>query len=83
MNRIDNFQFEPVVASATTAENLALACVLCSLGKGARQEFKDSETDETVMIFHPRQQKWQEYFCGNGLILIGLIEKKTRQDWSI
>ncbi|NJL21551.1 MAG: HNH endonuclease [Leptolyngbyaceae cyanobacterium SM1_3_5] len=46
----------PVVAGGETiAENLALACVSCSLRKGARQELEDSETGETVSIFNPRQ----------------------------
>jgi 5-methylcytosine-specific restriction endonuclease McrA len=35
----------PVVANGeTTAENLALACVSCSLKKGARQEIEDAES---------------------------------------
>ncbi len=47
----------PVVAGGlTTADNLALACVSCSLYKGARQDVEDPETRETVPIFNPRQQ---------------------------
>jgi 5-methylcytosine-specific restriction endonuclease McrA len=47
----------PVVAGgAATPENLALACVSCSLRKGARQEIQDLETGETVLVFNPRQQ---------------------------
>ena len=47
----------PVVAGGeTTSDNLALACVSCSLRKGARQELKDLQTGETVTIFNPRQQ---------------------------
>jgi len=42
----------PVVAGGeTTSDNLALACVSCSLRKGARQEIEDVETGETVNIF--------------------------------
>ncbi len=63
----------PVVAGGKTiADNLALACVSCSLRKGARQEIEDSETGKTVTIFNPRQQLWNEYFCWDGVKVIGL-----------
>ena len=63
----------PVVADGkTTTENLALACVSCSLRKGARQELKDLETGETVFVFNPRQQEWKKHFAWNGIELIGL-----------
>lgn len=63
----------PVVAGGeTTAENLALACVSCSLRKGARQTLVDSETGEVVSIFNPRQQVWKEHFDWNGVQVIGL-----------
>lgn len=54
----------PVVAGGeTTTENLALACVSCSLRKGARQQLEDSETGEVVYIFNPRQQRWNTHFA--------------------
>jgi HNH endonuclease len=63
----------PIVAGGeTTAENLALACVSCSLRKGARQELKDLETNEVVLIFNPRQQAWKKHFAWNGVQVIGL-----------
>ena len=63
----------PVVAGGeTTAENLALACVSCSLRKGARQQLEDSETGEGVYIFNPRQQRWNAHFAWNGVEVIGL-----------
>jgi HNH endonuclease len=63
----------PVVAGgATTAENLALACVSCSLRKGARQELEDIATGETVFIFNPRQQVWKEHFSWIGVQVVGL-----------
>jgi len=63
----------PVVAGGeTTAENLALACVSCSLRKGARQQLEDSETGEVVYIFNPRQQRWNAHFAWNGVEVIGL-----------
>ena len=63
----------PVVAGGeTTAENLALACVSCSLRKGARQKIEDAETGEVVYIFNPRQQRWNAHFAWNGVEAIGL-----------
>ena len=63
----------PVVAGGeTTAENLALACVSCSLRKGARQELKDLKTNEVVFIFNPLQHVWKKHFAWNGVQVIGL-----------
>ncbi|MEI6428258.1 MAG: HNH endonuclease signature motif containing protein [Pseudanabaena sp. ELA607] len=63
----------PVVAGgATTSDNLALACVSCSLRKGARQEIEDVETGTTVNIFNPRQQSWNKHFYWEGVKVVGL-----------
>jgi hypothetical protein len=63
----------PVVAGGeTTPDNLALACVSCSLRKGARQEIEDVETGETVNIFNPRQQSWNKHFHWDGVKVVGL-----------
>ncbi|MBH8553945.1 HNH endonuclease [Nostocaceae cyanobacterium CENA357] len=63
----------PVVAGgSTTADNLALACVSCSLYKGAKQNVEDPETSQTVMIFNPRQQVWREHFYWSGIEVVGL-----------
>ncbi|MEE3718104.1 HNH endonuclease signature motif containing protein [Tumidithrix elongata RA019] len=63
----------PVVAGGlTTEDNLALACVSCSLYKGARQDVEDPETNKMVPIFNPRQQSWREHFCWNDVQIVGL-----------
>jgi HNH endonuclease len=63
----------PVVAGGlTTADNLALACVTCSLHKAAKQKVTDPETNELINIFNPRQQVWQEHFSWEGVTVIGL-----------
>jgi hypothetical protein len=46
----------------TTADNLALACVSCSLRKWARQTAVDPETGLDVPLFNPRTQAWAEHF---------------------
>lgn len=63
----------PVVAGGQTGtDNLALACVSCSLRKGARQEIKDLESGQTVIIFNPRKLIWKENFCWDGVMVVGL-----------
>ncbi|BCL34814.1 HNH endonuclease [Nostoc sp. MS1] len=63
----------PVIAGGTTTENnLALACVSCSLYKAARQIVEDPETGEKVPIFNPRQQVWTEHFQWDGVQVVGL-----------
>lgn len=63
----------PVAAQGeTTAENLALACVSCSLRKGARQEVQDEQTGEMVLIFNPRQQAWAQHFRWDDVEMVGL-----------
>lgn len=46
----------------TTADNLALACVSCSLRKWAKQTVSDPDTGEQVPLFNPRTQVWAEHF---------------------
>ncbi len=59
----------------TKIENLALACVSCSLRKGAKENAFDSETKSEVKIFHPRLEDWKENFEWNGATLKGLTPK--------
>jgi hypothetical protein len=57
---------------ATTLENLALACVSCSLRKGARRSALDPLTRKRVPLFHPRTQVWADHFQWKGCRLIGI-----------
>jgi hypothetical protein len=57
---------------ATALENLALACVTCSLRKAARENVNDPETGTVIPIFHPRRDQWSEHFALNGVTIIGL-----------
>lgn len=59
----------------TVFENLALACVSCSLRKSAKQIIVDSETMQEVQIFNPRKDSWNKHFEWNGVILAGLTAK--------
>ncbi len=46
----------------TTFDNLALACVSCSLRKWAHQTARDPDSGEEIPLFNPRTQIWKEHF---------------------
>ena len=46
----------------TSAANLALACVSCSLRKSAKETAVDPESGANVPLFNPRLQIWDEHF---------------------
>lgn len=56
----------------TTADNLALACVSCSLRKSARKTAIDPESKEQVRLYNPRKEQWHEHFRWDGVVMIGL-----------
>jgi hypothetical protein len=55
----------------TALDNLALACVSCSLRKGARRTASDPLTGKSEPIFHPRRQAWSEHFQWKGCRVVG------------
>lgn len=62
----------PVAAGGQSrSENLALACVSCSLRKAARQRAMDPETQNMVPLFHPRQDTWNTHFQWAGFRIFG------------
>ena len=63
----------PVVAGGETVlENLALACVSCSLRKAARREAPDPESGEMAPLFHPRRDGWARHFRWDGVRVAGM-----------
>lgn len=64
------FHIDHVVPRAaggpTAADNLALACVSCSLRKWAKQTAANPDTGEEVPLFNPRTQTWNEHFRWDG-----------------
>ena len=63
----------PVTAGGqTVAENLALACVSCSLRKAARQTASDPQNGQEAALFNPRRHTWPEHFRWEGVYLVGL-----------
>lgn len=50
------------VGGVTSLENLALACVSCSLRKAARTMAIDPTTGDATQLFHPRIHAWSDHF---------------------
>jgi hypothetical protein len=60
-----------VVGGPTEEDNLALACVSCSLRKAARETAPDPATGDDVPIYNPRRQHWDARFRWHGTRLVG------------
>ena len=63
----------PINAGGETASgNLALACVSCSLRKGAKQTSVDLTTGKQARLFNPRTDSWRVHFRWKGAEAFGL-----------
>lgn len=75
ISQIATFHIDHVIPTAaggeTTEDNLALACVSCSLRKGARLTAIDPLTREEAPIFNPRKDRWQEHFLWDDIYVGG------------
>ena len=60
------------VSGPTEADNLALACVSCSLRKWARRVAPDPETGEEAPLYNPRAQRWADHFRWEGASVVPL-----------
>jgi hypothetical protein len=54
----------------TILDNLALACVSCSLRKWAKQSAIDPESGDELPLFNPRKQIWKEHFRWDGARIV-------------
>jgi 5-methylcytosine-specific restriction endonuclease McrA len=60
-------------AGQTMFDNLALACVTCSLKKSARTHGFDPKSNKNVPFFNPRVDKWSAHFrWGRNCRLVGI-----------
>lgn len=70
------FHVDHVIATAlggpTEIDNLALACVSCSLCMGARRAAVDPVTGEQTPLFSPRSDPWRDHFRFDGVRLEAL-----------
>lgn len=55
----------------TDLDNLALSCVSCSLYKSAKLYAVDPQTGESIILFNPRQDIWDDHFEWHGVVLHG------------
>lgn len=63
----------PRAANGPTHEaNLALACVGCSLRKGARQTGLDPTSGADAPLFNPRVEAWADHFTVVDHLIVGL-----------
>lgn len=60
-----------VAGGPTVMENLALACIHCSLRKGAKQTAVDPQTGKNSKLFNPRIDTWNRHFKWSGVKLWG------------
>jgi hypothetical protein len=60
------------IRGETIAENLALACVSCSLRKSARQNYIDPQTGKEASLYNPRSDNWHEHFKWEGKHVNGI-----------
>jgi hypothetical protein len=69
------FQVDHVIAEkhegATAFDNLAYACLHCNSFKGPNIAGRDRETGQTVRLFDPRHDVWNEHFEWDDALLIG------------
>jgi hypothetical protein len=56
----------------TVSDNMALACVSCSLRKAARQMAIDPQSSQEVPLYHPRRDAWSEHFQWDGVFVRGV-----------
>lgn len=76
-----NFPFEvehitpPSRGGQDADENLALACRSCNIFKTDRVESSDPKTDDTVGLFHPRRDAWDDHFSVD--VEAGAIDGRT------
>ncbi len=70
------FQIDHIIAlqhqGPTAEQNLALACYTCNHHKGPNIAGFDPVADQTIPLFNPRRDNWQQHFRWQGPQLQGL-----------
>jgi hypothetical protein len=61
-----------VAKGPTIFSNLALACIHCSLRKGAKQTGRDPASGATAKLFNPRGESWNHHFRWIDLQIVGI-----------
>jgi hypothetical protein len=58
-------------------DNLALACPDCNRHKGPNLTTFAPDSRQILLLFHPRQQRWEDHFEFQGSIILGRTETGT------
>ena len=71
-----HFQIDHVRAEKhrgeTIKNNLALACTHCNRHKGPNIAGFDTETGQTIRLFNPRSDIWEQHFEVDGPRVVGI-----------
>jgi hypothetical protein len=66
---------KPLAASGETVlENLALACVSCSLRKSSRESAADPATGLETRLFSPISDSWNDHFAWLDVVVVPLTD---------
>ncbi len=61
------FEIEHIIplflGGSNNEDNLCLACRLCNSYKGVQTTGVDPVSKQTISLFNPRAQVWQDHFC--------------------
>lgn len=55
--------FPQSAGGTDAADNLALSCPSCNLGKSNRVAVLDEQTNHEVPLFNPRTDRWADHFA--------------------
>ena len=84
-DRFHRLHIEHVVArqhgGRDIAENLALACNQFNLHKGTNLSSVDPDSGETIRLFHPRRDRWEDHFALRGIHIVGKTEIGRTTAW--
>ncbi|MCB0110838.1 MAG: HNH endonuclease [Caldilineaceae bacterium] len=75
--RLEIEHITPISKGGTdNEENLWLACRACNSYKSDQTSAEDPLTGETVQLYNPRTQVWQQHFrwSEDGVLMIGITE---------
>jgi hypothetical protein len=68
-------QVEHVIAikheGPSTLDNLAWACFQCNNNKGSDIASYDKETNMLAPLYNPRQDRWDDHFIFDDVVLVG------------
>ena len=71
----ERFSFDHIIARQhggdDRSENSAFSCMRCNRHKGPNLSGRDPETGHIVLLFHPRQDKWEEHFGWEDAVIAG------------